>query len=53
MTDDEYNITNELCDCNQPYSMLSRIMDIVFNFLTADGVIAAAGIAGYIWARYI
>ena len=27
--------------------------DVVFNFLTAVGVIAAAGVAGYLWARFI
>lgn len=34
---------------NQPYSFLSRVMDAVWNFLTALGLIAACGVLGYWW----
>ena len=47
----DYDITNDLND-NQPYTLLSRIVDIIWNFFTAVGVIAAAGIAGYFYARW-
>lgn len=47
---DEYDTTNDL---NRPYSVVSRVVDAVFNFLTALGVIAFAGIAGYLWATYL
>ena len=39
-------------DYNEPYSTIQRIVDVVFNFLTALGVIAFAGAAGYLWARW-
>ena len=42
-----------MTDDNEPYSLMSRIVDIVFNFFTAVGVIAFAGICGYLWARYL
>lgn len=32
---------------NQPYSFLSRVMDAVWNFLTALGLIAACVVLGY------
>ncbi len=34
------------------YSFAMRVVDVVFNFLTAVGVIAAAGVAGYFYARW-
>lgn len=50
MTD--YDITNDLSN-NEPYTTLQRVVDIVFNFLTAVGVITFAGIVGYLYARYL
>jgi hypothetical protein len=47
----DFDITNDL-NVNQPYSTVQRIVDIIFNFLTAVGVIAFAGFAGYMWTRY-
>jgi hypothetical protein len=38
---------------NEPYSTMSRIIDAVFNFLTAVGVIAFAGVVGYFYARFL
>jgi hypothetical protein len=40
-------------DYNPPYTALQRIIDAIFNFLTTLGVIAAAGLAGYLWARFV
>ena len=40
-------------DYNEPYGFLSRLIDAIFNFLVALGVIAFAGIVGYLWAMYI
>ena len=52
MTD--YDITDSLnINENPPYSTISRIVDIIFNFLTAVGVIAFAGVCGYLWARFV
>ena len=42
-----------MTDHNQPYTLLQKVVDVVFNFLTAVGVIAAAGIAGYVYVRYL
>jgi hypothetical protein len=42
-----------MTDNNEPYTVLHRIVDAVFNFLTAVGVIAFAGIAGYLWSKYL
>lgn len=54
MNDYDYDITNDVAyDTLQPYTFIARIVDIVFNFLTAVGVIAFAGIAGYFYARYL
>ena len=50
MTD--YDITNDL-NSNPPYSWIGRLVDIVFNFLTAVGVITFAGIVGYLYARFV
>jgi hypothetical protein len=41
------------CDCNEPYSTIQRIADVIFNFLTAIGAVAFAGIVGYFWARFL
>ena len=38
---------------NPPYNMISRIVDVIFNFLTAVGVIAFAGICGYLYAKFL
>jgi hypothetical protein len=43
----------QMTDHNQPYTLLQKVVDVVFNFLTAVGVIAAAGIAGYVYVRYL
>jgi hypothetical protein len=47
-----YDITNDL-NGNEPYTTVQRVIDVIFNFLTAVGVIAAAGIAGYFYARFV
>lgn len=52
MTNDDFDITNDI-NYNQPYGFIQRVIDAIFNFLTAVGVIAFAGIVGYLWARYI
>ena len=46
---DEIDALND----NQPYTTLQRVVDIVFNFLTAVGVITFAGIVGYLYARFV
>jgi hypothetical protein len=40
-------------DYNEPYTTVSRIVDAVFNFLTAIGAVAFAGICGYFYARFL
>jgi hypothetical protein len=40
-------------DYNEPYSTISRIVDAIFNLLTAIGAVAFAGICGYFYARYL
>ena len=40
-------------DYNEPYSTISKITDAIFNFLTAIGAVAFAGICGYFWARFL
>ena len=52
MNDYDYDITNDL-DRNEPYTTMQRITDVIFNFLTAIGVVAFAGIVGYFWARFL
>ena len=51
MTDD-FDITNDV-NYNQPYTMINRVIDTIFNFLTAIGAVAFAGVLGYLWARYV
>ena len=38
---------------NEPYSTISHIVDAIFNFLTAIGAVALAGICGYFYARFL
>ena len=52
MTKDPYDITNDV-NSNQPYTMINRVIDTIFNFLTAIGAVAFAGICGYFYARFL
>ena len=53
MTKDPYDITNDVYGTNEPYSIMSRIVDAIFNFLVSVGVVAFAGLLGYLYARYL
>ena len=47
MTKDPFDVTESLYAESQPYSTMSKIVDAVWSFLTAVGLVAAFGIAGY------
>ena len=39
----------QMIEDNEPYSFMSRVVDAIWNFLTAVGLIAACGALGYWW----
>lgn len=48
----DYDVTNHITH-TEPYTWFNRLIDIVWNFLTAVGFIAFAAGCGYLYSRFV